>query len=185
MQYNQAATYRVITSSIYNMRNHWFKVVEGKQKLINLKEVISKCRMVCSIYKQNQMRTMNSQDSNVVNNFNWASSSLFFIPPFCLHYNIIYMLYKYFWFCYKSPTKVTLCLLLHCTCNFHLNITSTYKLIWLLDFLLSLTELLLSVFAALAVKSSPEAHCNLITSVTIMPVQTAEVGVIEVQAPKM
>lgn len=70
MQYNQAATYRVITSSIYNMRNHWFKVVEGKQKLINLKEVISKCRMVCSIYKQNQMRTMNSQDSNVVNNFN-------------------------------------------------------------------------------------------------------------------
>lgn len=66
------------------------EVVEGKQELINLKEAIWKCSTVCSIYKQNQMHTMNSQDSNVVNNFNWASSALLFIPPVCLHYNIKY-----------------------------------------------------------------------------------------------
>lgn len=56
-------------SIIDNMRHHWFKVVERNRKLINFKEVISKYA-VGSIYKQNQTRTMNSQDSNVVNNFN-------------------------------------------------------------------------------------------------------------------
>lgn len=66
------------------------EAVEGKQELINLKEAIWKCSTVCSIYKQNQTHTMNSHDSNVVNNFNWASSALLFIPPVCLHHNIKY-----------------------------------------------------------------------------------------------
>lgn len=42
--------------------------------------------------------------------------------------------------------------------QFYLNITSTYKLIWLPDFLMNLTELLLSVFAALALKKKLLKH---------------------------
>lgn len=137
-QYTGSCIKNLITSVIDNMREHCFKVVEGKQKLINFKEVISECCSVCSISKQNQMRTMNSQDSNAVNNFNWASTSLFFIALVCLHNNIKYMLYKYIWFCYKPIDKVTLCLLLRSTCRI---IFQTYKSIWLLEFLMSLTEL--------------------------------------------
>lgn len=111
---------------------------------------------VCSIYKQNQMRTMNS-DSNVVNNFNWASPSLFFISRLS---PLKYMLYKYIWFCYKYPTKATLCLLLQHTCRFYLDIISNIQLIWPLDFLMSLT-ICYRLFLQLGCWSTLESNISL------------------------